>query len=80
MPPLSIDEAENKILNYLHEQKKEVDADTDLFESGAIDSMEMMALIEFIQDELKLQITHELFTADNFKTVKKMTRVLLNDQ
>ncbi|MDA9319343.1 phosphopantetheine-binding protein [Candidatus Thioglobus sp.] len=56
----------------------EVIEDTDLFESGAIDSMGIIELIVFIEEELGIKLEVSLLLADNFRNIDLIYKLLEN--
>jgi len=67
--------AEDRIIGWLCERQAgfkgiEVRPDTDLLESGLLDSLDFLHLVTFIEEQYQLEIPVELLTADNFSTPK----------
>ena len=54
----------------------EFDEDTDLFESGAIDSMGVMELVAFLEEKYDLNLDARQMTADNFRTVNSILHLI----
>lgn len=52
----------------------ELTAESELFSSGALDSVAMMQLIMFVEDTSGIQIRAEDVTLDNFDTISKIVR------
>ena len=66
-----------KIVEYLKEQgKPAVKYNTNLFLEGIIDSIEMLDLICYIENNLKVTISQEYLTADNFKTIESIISMI----
>lgn len=62
------------ILNYISRTllsgKREVHPDDDLLGSGIVDSVAMMRLVGFIEQEYEVQIPFEDITIENFTSVR----------
>lgn len=54
----------------------ELEADTPLIQKGIIDSMGVMELIEFINDEWSIQVEDEEITQENLGTLGTIARFL----
>lgn len=69
-----------KIQNYLIDIAKkknvEIDEDTDLYETGILDSMEMIMLLVYIDEKLGIKISIENLKADNFNTINAIINSL----
>lgn len=59
----------SRVLAYLREQGYQVDADTKLIEDGILDSVSLIELVTFIEEQCGLDVPDEFFQADNFATV-----------
>lgn len=55
----------------------EIDADDDLLGSGIIDSMGMMKLVIFIEEELNIKIPDADMIVENFMTLQNINDYLL---
>lgn len=70
------------ILKYIEEQiltsqsKVELAPEDDLLTSGLIDSMGMMKLIGFIENEFDFKVPPQDMTIENFMTVEAMSNYL----
>jgi acyl carrier protein len=53
-----------------------VDADTRLIDGGLIDSMGLMQIIAFIEEQTALRISDDEVMPDNFQTVASMERLI----
>ncbi|MFK7808937.1 MAG: acyl carrier protein [Saprospiraceae bacterium] len=71
---------EQKIIQYiidkLHGGAKdlEINPEDDLLGSGLVESMGMMRLIQFIEDEFDIKIPPQDMTIENFMTVEAMAK------
>lgn len=76
MDPSSIRQT---IVTYFGEMGKTPNDDTDLFEANVIDSMGLIELVTFIDQELQVEIGQDAMRLENFRTisdiVKTITRV-----
>ena len=54
----------------------EIDENEPLFEKGILDSMGLMQLISFIEEQTRLRIPNEEVTRDNFETVASIERLV----
>lgn len=52
----------------------ELDAETPLFSSGALDSVAMMTLIAFVEETAGIQVRAEDVTLENFDTASRIAR------
>jgi acyl carrier protein len=50
----------------------DLDSDSQLFSSGLVDSMSMMNLIAFLEDNTAIQVRGEDVTLDNFDTPRRI--------
>ena len=51
-----------------------VTEDTDLYETGVLDSVEIIMLLSFLQDELGVQFDSDDLNYENFQTVAAIVR------
>ena len=56
----------------------DINQDTDLFESGAIDSMDIIELMAFIEERLNIKLDVSLLLADNFRNLASICKLLEN--
>jgi acyl carrier protein len=59
-------------------QDIEVDFETNLLRSGLIDSMALMALVNFIESEFDIEIPFTDFIITNFQSVNAITEYIQN--
>ena len=50
-----------------------IDTDTDLIEAGVMDSLLMVMLVSFYEDELGIEVDPEELTEDNFRSLECMS-------
>jgi len=65
---------EKKILK----NQKSISSTDSLLESGIIDSMGMMTMINHFEDQYKIKIQDEELMPENFDSVEKIQQFLLN--
>jgi acyl carrier protein len=56
----------------------EINDETDLFETGAIDSLGIVELVLFIEEELNVKLDVSTLLADNFKNLNSIFKLLDN--
>ena len=61
---------------FIQNETEFLDAEYDLLASGTLNSLGMMKLIRFIEQEFNLSIPFEDMTAENFGSVDKITTYL----
>ena len=70
------------IINYITNQltneelDEELDIHDDLLSSGLLDSLAMIKLVVFIENELNIKVPPEDMTIENFMTVNHITQYL----
>ena len=57
-----------------------VDPDEDLLDSGYIDSMGVMETVGFVQETLGVQVDDDDIVAENFRTLRALTELVLTKQ
>ena len=63
----------NAIHAFFHERDKGIPSDDmDLFESGTIDSMDLLELIVHLEASIGASVGQELMTVDNFRSVNRI--------
>jgi acyl carrier protein len=66
-----------KLITFLNGTLKideELAADTELFSSGALDSVAMLQLITFVEEEAGIRVRPEDVTLDNFDSATRIVR------
>lgn len=56
------------------------DPETDLFESGILDSLRMLSLIEALEDTYRIKIRDEDMLPENFSTLSRMVDYIARRQ
>ena len=59
----------NKIKSFFNERGFKIDNNRDLFESGVIDSMGIIELIVFIEEQFDIKLDAIQMSANNFRTL-----------
>ena len=67
----------NDLTDYLKHQGHIIDGETDLFESGAIDSMSIIELICFLEESLKINFDTEQLIGSNFRTIDTIVDLII---
>lgn len=69
---------ENILLNYIQQEllgseiDDDFDADTDLLGSGILDSLGMVQLIAFVENEFKIKVEPEEMVIENFMNINSV--------
>ena len=58
----------------------DVSEDVDLFECGAIDSMDIIELVVFIEEKIGIKIDTSALLADNFRNLNSIYKLLENEK
>ncbi len=68
----------NFIIEKLHDGRAdlEIDPEEDLLGTGLIESMAMMRLIAFLEEEYSIKVTPQEMTIENFMTVEAMVNFI----
>jgi len=76
--PETSDELAARLLKFINTEVSlvddEIEADTDLLLTGAVDSLGVMRVTQWIEDELGFEVDATDVTLDNFQTVKRTLR------
>ncbi|CAM4415656.1 acyl carrier protein [Zobellia nedashkovskayae] len=72
---------ENKIISYIKsklatEVVEEIDINEDLLGSGLVDSLGMVQLVLFIENEANIKVAPEDMTIENFMTVNHILKYI----
>lgn len=67
-----------QIAQFIHEinEYEDFEDDTDLFESGILDSLSLVVLINRIEEEMGVFIPEEVVSLKNFATVEKIASLV----
>jgi acyl carrier protein len=76
-----MENSENQVVEVIYsfftERGKEIPSDDyDLFNSGLIDSMELMELIIHLENNLDIEIDQEWMSVDNFRNVGQISTTI----
>ncbi len=71
----------DKVITYIKneiaiESLEDIEMDEDLLGNGILDSMGMMSLIDFIENESNISIPQEDMTVENFMTIERIMAYL----
>lgn len=73
----NIDQIKEEVRNYLKEaslsNSEDIKDDTLIFDSGILDSMGLLFLIEFLNEKFEVSIEDEELLPENFETVNSIT-------
>ena len=64
---------QQKILEFFEKNGKQIKPNIDLFESGLLDSMEIIELIVFMEEALNLKVNADKMNGANFRTLELIT-------
>jgi acyl carrier protein len=74
MPPQDI---EDQLLRYLRQEcDPQIDADSDLLESGLVDSLLVMELVSFIKDRFEVALGASDLAPRHFRSVARLTELV----
>ena len=59
---------------------EELDADTDLFESGVVDSLKILSLVVFVEERYGLNLGPDDLTEENFKSLNALSGLINHRQ
>lgn len=69
---------EDKIFDYVKgiadKKGMEMDRDTNLFETGILDSLEILSLLAFLQKTLHLNIGSDDLNFENYQTINRIVK------
>jgi acyl carrier protein len=54
----------------------DIDLDTDLHRSGRMDSLAMVTLVTFLEDELGVRLDIDQIVPENFASVRRLTQLV----
>ena len=78
---MSETEIQNALCDFIVKQfpafhGKGLDIDDSLLEAGVIDSMGVLEIVTFIENELKVALTDDEMVAENFGSVRALTELV----
>lgn len=56
--------------------KKSFDPDEDLLEHGTIDSVTLMQLVSFVEEEFRIDVSDEDLVIDNFRSIRSIQELV----
>ena len=69
---MELDEIKERLVDYFVKQGKSVEPDDDLFETNTIDSMGVIELVLFVEENLGVELNQNMMEKENFKTIEKI--------
>ena len=66
----------NNLIKYFKQQNKKVLPDTELFKSGLLDSIDMIDLVMYLEEEYEIKIPETSLKLENFNTVKNISNII----
>lgn len=73
-------ETKNKIKNYIIDatlsESKTINEDTLIFETGLLDSMGLLFLVEFINEEFNIEVKDDELLPENFQSVNSILKFI----
>jgi acyl carrier protein len=73
-PPIDLSSIKNFIRTELiYDDEKDFDENTNLIERGIVDSMSLVRLISFIEENYGIQVQDEDIVPENFSSLKKIS-------
>ncbi len=73
---MEISKIQSEIVAHLEKEGKRFETDTNLFEADIIDSMGVLELIAFIEDDLGIEMNQDDLTIENFNTVEAIVQTV----
>lgn len=58
------------------DQKIEITADSELLSNGLIDSLDLLQLVAYIEDQFKVNVPPDALTPDNFSTPNAISNLI----
>lgn len=58
------------------DQRKQLETDYQLIQNGVVDSLGILSLVSFIEDEFGVQIQDEELVPEHFATISAITRLV----
>ena len=77
---MEVDEIKDRLVIYFAQQGKVAQPDEDLFEADVIDSMGVMDMVLFIEEELGVELNQSRMKADNFRTIERVAATIKSAQ
>ena len=84
--PITRDDFERRLADFVNrtlvtgDDAPAVDAETLLFESGAIDSLRILDLLAFIEKTLEVKIPDKAVRLQNFRSIRVIARFFLAEE
>ncbi len=73
---MSRSEYTKQIIKYFAKQNKKITSDTELFNSGFLDSIDMVELVMFIEEQFEIKLPQNLMTIENFNSLENIVTII----
>ena len=73
---MELGEIKDRLITYFIEQGKIVGVNDDLFGTNVIDSMGVIELVLFIEEDLGVELNQDIMRAENFRTIEKIALIV----
>ncbi len=69
---------QERILQFLREKNRDkaIEADTELFQSGAVNSLFALEIVMFVEDEFHIKLKKNDLKIENFSTVERIAALV----
>ena len=74
---MEINEINKQIIEYFNRQGESVDIEMNIFESGIIDSMGIIDLVCYIEEEMEIELNQDFMKKENFESISTISNCLL---
>ena len=73
---MSRSEYTKQIIKYFAKQNKKITSNTELFNSGFLDSIDMVELVMFIEEHFEIKLPQNLMTIENFNSLENIVTII----
>lgn len=73
---MSRSEYTKQIIKYFAKQNKKITSNTELFNSGFLDSIDMVELVMFIEEQFEIKLPQNLMTIENFNSLENIVTII----
>jgi acyl carrier protein len=74
--PLTMSDYTQLVLEFFAERGFILDSHSDLFDSGALDSIGVLELVGFLECKLSIRFDASIMVMENFKTIEKICTLI----
>ncbi|MBR5270573.1 MAG: acyl carrier protein [Clostridia bacterium] len=67
---------QERVMNFFIEKGHKIEADTDLFKGGYVNSLFALEVVMYLEKEFGIKLKNKDITEKNFKTVKTITQTV----